>query len=70
MEDVHPKLYPVPCLPLSLHTNTNYDQDFKVIFFYLIDKPEFRRAILSDDRSCFYPRKGYKNVNAIIKCGI
>ena len=54
MEDVHPKLYQVPCLPSSLqppappppppphtHThNTNYDQDFKVIFFYFIDKGE------------------------------
>ena len=64
MEDVHPKLYPVPYLPPSLHppniythmhthTHTNYDQDFKVIVlsFYLIDKREFRQAVLSGDRS-------------------
>ena len=41
MEDVHPKLHQVPCLPPSLqtphththktHTHTNYNQDFKVI---------------------------------------
>ena len=45
MEDVHPKLYPGPCLPPSLPppTHTHYDQD----------KREFRRAILSGDRSCY-----------------
>ena len=36
------------------HTHANFDQDFKVIvlIFYLIDKCEFRRAILSGDMSC------------------
>ena len=41
-----------PPLPTPTHTHTNYDQDFKVTFFYLIDKGEFRQAILSGDRSC------------------
>ena len=62
MEDVlHPKLYPVPCLPFltpspSTLTPTTpspiYDLDFKALFCYLTDKCEFRQAILGD-RSCF-----------------
>ena len=52
VEDVHPKSYPVPCLPPSLPPppltspppHIHHDQDFKVIvlIFYLIDKREFR----------------------------
>ena len=38
-------------------TTTTTDLDFKVLvlFFYLIDKHKFRRAILSGDRSCYAP---------------
>ena len=49
MEDVHPKLYPVPWSPAPppppppppqhrhTHTKLNYDQDFKVSLNFLLD---------------------------------
>ena len=57
MEDVHPCLPPSTLPPPYTHThthNTNYDQDFKVIIFYLIVKRKLRWAILPGDRSCYH----------------
>ena len=49
-----PRLFPLPPPPPP-YTHTHYVLGFKVIvyFFYLIDKREFRRAILSHDSFCF-----------------
>ena len=51
----------------SNHTQTNYDHNFKVIvlIFYLIDKREFRRAILSGDRSCFFDLWPFENFSIL-----
>ena len=50
---IHYHIYSSPPPPPHL-PQLHCDLDFKVIalFFYLIDKHEFRRAILSGDRSC------------------